>query len=332
MADNLGLNIARRNKRDEFYTQYDDINSEINTYDKKVFYGKTVLCPCNDSADSNFTKYFIDNFERLGLRKLICTSYVKGDHGKLLVMASNTKDIKYLDDDGDFRSDEVTRLRDKSDIIITNCPFSLFTDFIDWVTADNKLFSVIGNINEVTCKNVFPLIMSGKVYLGNTIHSGDRKFYVPDDYPLNAYGCGVDSEGQRYIRVKGVRWYTNIPSVLDRKTIKLNTMEYNLKNNSKLRNKLIKDFGQSEDNLHYPIYDHYNAIEVPFTDCIPCDYKGIMGVPITFLDKYNSKQFKIVGCSTNKGRPKSFPKDCNMSPVINVKNIYSRIFISNNDT
>ena len=229
---------------------------------------------------------------------------------------------EYLDGDGDFRSDEVTKLRDESDIIVSNGPFSLFREFLTWILAGNKLFSIIGNINAVTYKEVFPLIKDNIIWLGASIHSGDRKFYVPDDYPLNASGCGIDPDGKRFIRVKGVRWFTNIDHGDRHEPLQLMTMEDNLKYNKKLRKKLEKDYGR----LEYPHYDNYDAIEVPFTETIPSDYvpcwfncdkaslcsyaqqngildavalceeacNGNIGVPITFLDKHNPKQFEIV--------------------------------------
>lgn len=196
----------------------------------------------------------------------------------------------YLDGDGDFRSDEVTALRDEADIIITNPPFSLWRQFVAWVMEANKQFIIVGNINAVTYKEVFPLIRDNKIWIGSSIHSGDRKFYVPDDYSLNAAGCGIDADGRRFIRVKGVRWYTNIDFKERHNDLLLDTMDHNLKFNKKLRKKLEKDYGIIE----YPHYDNYDAIEVPFTDAIPSDYDGVMGVPITFLDKYNPEQFDIV--------------------------------------
>lgn len=154
----------------------------------------------------------------------------------------------------------------------------------------NKQFIIVGNINAVTYKEVFPLIRDNKIWIGSSIHSGDRKFYVPDNYSLNAAGCGIDADGRRFIRVKGVRWYTNIDFKERHNDLLLDTMDHNLKFNKKLRKKLEKDYRIIE----YPHYDNYDAIEVPFTDAIPSDYDGVMGVPITFLDKYNPEQFDIV--------------------------------------
>lgn len=328
MARNSNLSAAKSAKKDEFYTQYSDIEAEMNAYfeyNPDVFRDKTILLPCDDHEWSNFTKYFASNFDRFGIKKLISTSYAKSsgsrqltlfeefspafdsnkhaEHGKVFTV-ERTEGINghkrigiedivlsgYLDGDGDFRSDEVTALRDEADIIITNPPFSLWRQFVAWVMEANKQFIIVGNINAVTYKEVFPLIRDNKIWIGSSIHSGDRKFYVPDDYSLNAAGCGIDADGRHFIRVKGVRWYTNIDFKERHNDLLLDTMDHNLKFNKKLRKKLEKDYGIIE----YPHYDNYDAIEVPFTDAIPSDYDGVMGVPITFLDKYNPEQFDIV--------------------------------------
>lgn len=326
MTDNSSLSAARNAKNDEFYTQYSDIETEMNAYieyNPEVFKDKTVLLPCDDPEWSNFTKYFASNFTRLGIKKLISTSYAQGvankqptlfelksplynpqqhdTHGKLFTLTRDTDgngtvdtdDIEftgYLEGDGDFRSNEVKKLRDEADIIITNPPFSLFREFLAWILEADKQFVIIGNMNAITYKEVFPLLSDNKVWLGYSIHSGDRKFNVPDDYPLNAAGCGVDENGKKFIRVKGVRWFTNIDHGKRHEHLILDTMEHNLKFNKKLQKKLEKDYGK----LEYPRYDNYDAIEVPFTECIPSDYDGVMGVPITFMDKYNPDQFDIV--------------------------------------
>lgn len=334
MADNASLGAAKNAKNDEFYTQYSDIEAEMNAYveyNPDVFRGKTILLPCDDPEWSNFTKYFAANFERFGLKKLISTSYAKGagnrqlslfemesplydankheTRGKLFTLTRDkddsgsidTDDIEfssYLEGDGDFRSAEVCRLRDEADIIITNPPFSLFRPFLNWIMEGKKLFAIIGNQNAITYKEVFPLLMDNLVWLGYSIHSGDRKFNVPDDYPLEAATCGVDLDGRKYIRVKGVRWFTNIDHGGRHEPLQLDTMAHNLKFNKSLKKKLEKDF----QSIGYPHYDNYDAIEVPFTECIPSDYFGLMGVPITFMDKYNPQQFEIVGSFNNSNQ------------------------------
>ena len=327
MADNSSLGAAKTARNDEFYTQYSDIEAEMNAYieyNPDVFRDKTILLPCDDPEWSNFTKYFAANFERFGLKKLISTSYAKGagnrqitmfemmsplyneelheTRGKLFTLTRDTDgsgyidaaDIEfsgYLEGDGDFRSDEVCKLRDEADIIITNPPFSLFREFLAWIMEGEKQFVIIGNVNSITYKEVFPLLKENKAWLGYSIHSGDRKFNVPDDYPLEAATCGVDPDGRKYIRVKGVRWFTNIDHGGRHEELQLMTMAQNLKFNKRLRKKLETDFG----GLEYLRYDNYDAIEVPFTECIPSDFEGVMGVPITFMDKYNPEQFEILG-------------------------------------
>ncbi len=333
MADNTSLGAAKNAKNDEFYTQYSDIEAEMNAYveyNPDVFRDKTILLPCDDPEWSNFTRYFASNFERFGLKKLISTSYAKSSgsqqltmfeessplfdmekhdtHGKVFTIIRDkdgsgnidTDDIEfdgYLNGDGDFRSAEVCKLRDEADIIVTNPPFSLFRPFLNWIMEGKKQFAIIGNQNAITYKEVFTLMMDNLVWLGYSIHSGDRKFNVPDDYPLMAAGCGIDEDGRKFIRVKGVRWFTNIDHGGRHEPLQLDTMAHNLKFNKSLRKKLEKDFGIIE----YPHYDNYDAIEVPFTECIPCDYDGLMGVPITFMDESNCPLCAI-GHDANKQR------------------------------
>jgi hypothetical protein len=327
---NSDLTEAKRAKNDEFYTQYSDIEKEITAYleyNPDVFRGKTVLLPCDDPEWSNFTKFFAQNFERFGLKKLISTSYAvesknyKGNYaptlfetsapyydkvktvknGKIFTLTCdrtgdhkvNVDDLEwhYLMGDGDFRSAEIINLRDESDIIITNPPFSLFREFLAWIVAAGKQFSIIGNMNAITYKEVFPLLMENKVWLGPSISSGDREFQVPDGYPINAAGWRVDESGRKYLRIKGVRWFTNLDHGRRHQPLPLMTMADNLKYS---KHKEIK--GKQS----YDRYENYDAIEVPFTDAIPSDYDGVMGVPITFLDKYSPDQFEIVGMCENE--------------------------------
>jgi len=346
---NINLTQAKNAKNDEFYTQWADIEREVQAYleyNPDVFRGKTILCPCDDPEWSNFTKFFALHFKEFGLKKLISTSYApeskihkdnyqitffeqndpKYDknktrtNGKLFVLDSkngnkiNIDDLKweYMQGDGDFRSDEVRKLREEADIIITNPPFSLFREFLAWIMEADKKFLIIGNINAITYKEVFPLIKENKLWIGPSITSGDRKFNVPEGYPLEAAGCGYDPDGRPFIRVKGVRWYTNLDHGRRHQPLPLMTMEDNLKFS---KHKEIK--GKKE----YDKYDNYNAIEIPFTDAIPSDYCGFMGVPITFLDKYCPEQFEIIGQGqgnlyrelTPKGLSKKFVDDYYLS-------------------
>lgn len=322
---NTNLTAARNAKVDEFYTQYSDIEKEISAYldlDANVFRGKTVLLPCDDPEWSNFTRYFAQNFQMLGLKKLISTSYAveskkyKSNYqptlfevkelsydeyktrrnGKIFTLTSDkTGDRKtdvqdlvweYLVGDGDFRSAEIKKLRDEADIIVTNPPFSLFREFLAWIMEANKNFLIIGNMNAVTYKEVFPLIKDNKTWLGPSISSGDREFQVPKSFPITAAGWRIDKEGNTFLRIKGVRWFTNIDHGKRHQPLRLMSMADNFKYS---KHKEIK--GRDS----YDRYDNYDAIEVPFTDAIPSDYEGVMGVPISFLDKYNPEQFNIVG-------------------------------------
>ena len=325
---NTNLGKAKAGKNDEFYTQYSDIQQEMNAYveyNPDVFRDKTILLPCDDPEWSNFTKFFALNFENYGIKKLISTSYAPESkkikawqptlfetsnpnfnadksktHGKIFVLDRdvdgngriNIDDLQweYLEGDGDFRSHEVCVLRDEADIIITNPPFSLFRVFMAWMMDADKKFVVIGNQNATTYKEIFPLIKENKLWFGPSISSGDREFMVPKEYPLDAAGVRVDEEGNHYIRVKGVRWFTNVDHGKRHHSLDLMTMEENIMYS---KHKEVKG-------KEYYHYDNYDAIEVPFSDAIPIDYEGMMGVPITFLDKYCPEQFDIMGMCENE--------------------------------
>ena len=315
MAGNEDLTAAQKGKKDEFYTQYADIQKEVNAYleyDPDAFKGKTVLLPCDDPEWSNFTKFFAQSFENFGLKKLISTSYAADSkpedipyqltvfetdniefdekktrsHGKIITLTrdknkSGKIDIEdlewhYLNGDGDFRSDEIKALRDEADIIIINPPFSLFREFVAWIAEAKKQFLIIGNVGAIGYKELFPMIMNNEVWLGVSIHSGDREFRVPDSYPLEAAGFRVDSDGNKYIRVKGVRWFTNMDHGRRHEPLSLMSMADNIKFS---KHKEVRNIG-------YMRYDNYDAIDIPFTDAIPSDYEGVMGVPVTFIDKY----------------------------------------------
>ncbi len=325
MAGNKDLGKAKSAKKDEFYTQIQDIELEMKHY-KQHFKGKTVLCNCDDPYESNFFKYFAMNFNYLGLKKLIATCYVSSpvmytqlslfddmeqtferpadpnkkpykveitevedltgngavDLDDIQLLLKNKKNVcTILDGDGDFRSEECIELLKESDIVVTNPPFSLFREFLSLLMAYQKDFIIIGNVNAITYREVFPHIKDNKVWLGASIHSGDREFRVPDNYPLEASSCRIDpSTGFKYIRVKGVRWFT--------------TLEYDLRHEDLV---LYRHYTPEE----YPKYDNFDAIEISKTSDIPCDYYGVMGVPITFMDKYNPEQFEIIGCPDYTG-------------------------------
>jgi len=315
---NKNLNKAKSSKKDEFYTQLSDIERELKHY-KKHFKGKVIFCNCDDPRVSNFFHYFSYNFEKLGLKKLITTCYknqdmdlfsqndsekaiyleYEGDKNDNKVPDPEEIGIKHLKGDGDFRSKECIELLKQSDIVVTNPPFSLFREYVAQLIEYGKKFIIIGSLNAITYKEVFKLIKENKIWLGQSIHSGDREFGVPDDYPITAAGYRIATDGRKYIRVKGVRWFTNL--------------------DFKDRHKdliLYKKYNQEK----YPQYDNYNAINVNKTKEIPMDYDDAMGVPITFMDKYNPEQFEILGneydLNIEKGRG-----------YINGKRMYSRIFI-----
>lgn len=327
---NSDLTKAKNAKNDEFYTQFIDIQKEVTAYleyNPNIFRGKTILLPCDDPEWSNFTKFFAQNFQRFGLKKLISTSYAPESkkfknlyqptlfevndpqfdesktvkNGKIFTLTRdksgdgkidvNDLEWTYLKGDGDFRSDEIKKLRDKADIVITNPPFSLFREFLSWIVEANKLFLIIGNMNAITYKEVFPLIKSNKLWLGPTITSGDREFQVPEEYPVTASGWRIDENGNKFLRIKGVRWFTNIDHGRRHQALPLMTFSDNLKFS---KHKEVKGREAFEK------YQNYDAIEIPFTDSIPNDYIGIMGVPISFLDKYSPEQFEIVGMCENE--------------------------------
>lgn len=328
---NSNLTNAKNAKNDEFYTQYHDIEKEIMAYleyDPNVFRDKTVLLPCDDPEWSNFTKFFAQNFERLGLKKLISTSYAPDSknyksnyaptlfesnnpqfdkkktvkNGKIFTLTSDktgdgkidSNDIEwtYLKGDGDFRSDEIKKLRDEADIIITNPPFSLFREFLAWIIESNKLFVIIGNMNAITYKEVFPLIRNNQIWLGATGSGKDMVFAVPKGANIaeadrqKAARMGYVGD---YTRLGNSTWFTNIDHGRRHQPLKLMTMQENLKFNKKLKGK-----------EKYDRYDNYDAIEVSFSEAIPSDYDGAMGVPISFLDKYSPDQFEIISANDIK--------------------------------
>lgn len=347
---NSYLNNAFIARKDEFYTQYADVAEEMKHYERD-FKGKTILCNCDDPFESAFFKYFILHFNELGLKSIISTSYVdSGLAGKEyplscspraykaivtevpdihLLRPDETLDVETvfscegntlaeLNGDGDFRSKECQELLKQADIVVTNPPFSLFREYISQLHRFNKQFIILGNMNAATTKEIFPFFRDNKVWYGQSIRSGDRKFYVPDNYPLNASGCGIDENGRRFIRVKGVRWFTNIPSGLLCRPLKL-----------------TKQFDPEINRS----YDNYDAIEVSRTANIPNDYNGVMGVPISFLDKYSPDQFRIIMLANGNARTnvapdileevgyRQHPEDRGGVTIVDGRRTYARILI-----
>ena len=326
---NKDLTKAKTGKNDEFYTQYHDIETEMNAYleyDPNVFANKIILLPCDDPEWSNFTKFFAQNFERLKLKKLISTSFAPESkniksvyqptlfettnpqfddkktivNGKIFTLKNdrtgdgkidvNDSEWEYLKGDGDFKSDEIKKLRDEADIIITNPPFSLFRIFLTWIVEVDKKFLIIGNMNAITYKEVFPLLKENKVWLGNNykVNGGAMFYEIPENIANldQVREIKTDENGKKvYItRVQGVRWFTNIDHGRRHDSLQLMPEDEVVKFVTK---KLFKK------------YDNYDAIEVSLVKNIPSDYKGVIGVPISFFDKYSPKQFEILGTSDN---------------------------------
>lgn len=322
MGKSNNLTNAKTAKNDEFYTQYYDIEKEITAYleyDPNVFRDKTILMPCDDPEWSNFTKFFAQNFVRFGLKKLISTSYAPDSNnyksnyqptlfevndpqfdekktvknGKIFTLTHdksgdgkvdvNDLEWKYLKGDGDFRSKEIQKLRDESDIIITNPPFSLFREFLAWIIEADKKFVILGNMNGIKYKEVFPIIRDKKMWLGAGKNDGRNVWYqIPNDFE----SFHKEEDGKKYAFVAGTIWFTNIDHGRRHKPIPLMTEDDVIKFVTK------KPFEK---------YDNYDAIEVPFVKNIPSDYEWVMGVPISFLSKHSPDQFEIIGLSMKDG-------------------------------
>ena len=354
---NSNLAKAKNAKNDEFYTQYQDIEKEIMAYldfNPNAFKDKTILLPCDDPEWSNFTKFFAQNFERLKLKKLISTSFApeskslkinyaptlfetadpKFDATKTIVNGKiftldhdksgdgkidvNDLEWTYLKGDGDFKSAEIKKLRDEADIIITNPPFSLFKEFLSWIIEADKQFVLIGSMNAITYKDVFPKIKDNKMWLGNGFKSGNAYFSSPIS---NDYAEGVFDKETGLVKFRNCVWYTNLDHGRRHQPLALMTYADNLKFS---KHKEIKNNG-------YQKYDNYDAIDISFTDSIPSDYEGVMGVPISFLDKYSPEQFEIIGATESEGKGFSNGLWDELSkvaqPVVNGERVYKRIFI-----
>jgi len=365
-ATNKLLHKAKKSKSDEFYTQYIDIQKEVEAYleyNSDTFRGKVVYCNCDDPFESNFFRYFVLNFARIGLKQLITTSYkpspvanrqlelfgdnetltqVKGrpkvNANKFIINSVgdidgdgefNLKDVALqlkqnkqnewqpLSGNGDFRSDESISLLKQSDIVVTNPPFSLFREFLKQLVDYEKNFLIIANINAITYKEVFPLIKDNKMWLGTGMGRWISGFIVPESYELYGTEARIDEDGNRIVATNNCLWFTNLDHGKRHQPLPLMTMSDNIKFSSH------KDVKGKE----YKKYDNFDAIEVPYTDAIPSDYGSAMGVPITFLDKYNPNQFEIIGCSYDYGRPAGWDKNINMSVSVEGVNVYKRLLI-----
>lgn len=317
---NRTLHIAKSSKKDEFYTQLSDIERELEHY-KDHFKNKVVFCNCDDPRNSNFFKYFAYNFENLGLKKLITTCYksqetdlfleeesekavfleYNGDLNGNKIPDAEEIGVKPLVGDGDFRSRESIELLKQSDIVVTNPPFSLFREYVDQLVKYEKKFLIIGNINAITYKEIFKLIKDNKAWLGVNMGRGISGFIVPKDYELFGTETRIDEDGNRIVATNNCLWLTNLDTFRRHEDIVLTKKYYG-------------------NEIEYPKFDNYDAINVNKTQEIPMDYEGVMGVPITFLHKYNPEQFELI-----KFRKGNDEKDLS----INGKCPYFRILIKN---
>ena len=315
---NSNLNKARKDKNDEFYTQLPDIENELRHY-KAHFKDKIVYCNCDDPLVSNFFRYFSLNFEHLGLKKLIATCYQSDTAGARTDLSSDTAvKIEYgggalvdgmplaadmvvtpLEGDGDFRSDECIAILKTADVVVTNPPFSLFREYVDQLIEYNKKFIIVGSLNAVTYTGFFPYLKDNKVWLGHK--SGSFEFEVPMDFEQkNTY----IKDGKKFAKFGNIAWYTNLDISKRYEDIVL-----------------YKPYSESE----HPTYDNYDAIEVGKLKNLPVDYDGVMGVPITFLQQHNPKQFEIVG--SNRGVDQDPNGVYGQSSFVGGKETFKRIFI-----
>lgn len=320
MAKNSNLRSAKANKNDEFYTQLSDVEKEMKYY-RGFFKGKKVLCNCNDDQWSAFFKYFSLNFGFLGLKKLTCVSYNEGGHGKKYVFEGDVNGNRKVDQEeititelkgcGDFSDEEgIAELQD-CDVVVTNPPFSLFRDFVALLMKYNKKFIIIGNSNAVTYKEIFPLIKENKMWVGVNFFCGKMPYFrVPKEFVTENDRVIVEEDGTILKQVNSIAWFTNVEHAK--------------------RNEVL-ELTKTYSNEYYPKYDNYDAIEVSKTVNIPMDYDGVMGVPITFLDKYNPNQFEIVDArevalnDKQKNKKTYLIKDAD--GAINGKPTYARICV-----
>lgn len=289
---NTSLNTAQKTKSDEFYTLYPDIEQQITQYNPEIFRDKIVYCNCDDYRKSNFFKFFFDNFEQLGLKKLIATAFCEKSCGLVAEVSQDGKHYGRLKGDGDFRSDECIGYLKQADIVVTNPPFSLFREYVAQLIEYNKSFLIIGSKNAITYKEIFPLIKNNQMWLGSAFNRGNAFFKVPKDN-LRDYVNGVYDAESGLVKFRNVGWYTNL--------------DFQARHEELILYK--KYYGNEEE---YPKYDNYDAVNVDKTADIPCDYFEKMGVPITYFDKHNPERFTIEDI---------------IKPRINGKRIYRRLII-----
>ena len=340
MAKNENLHKAKKAKADEFYTIYSDISSELGNY-RQHFKDKVVYCNCDDPTWSNFWRFFHNNFKSLGLKKLISTHYAEGEQesyaliyeggndfhmevGKVIPIHADAgypeKENTYCA--GDFRSHDCTNLLEEPDIVCTNPPFSLFREYVEQLMNYNKKFIIIGNYNAITYKEIFPLIMNNDIWLGYGFSGGNAYFGIPENTDTSKYSEGVYNKETKLVKFRNCCWYTNL----------------DIKKRHDGLWHIGGKFDQTKAHRYYeglewkyPKYDNYDAINVDKTKEIPIDYPGVMGVPITWLDKYNPDEFDILGCTYSYGDIGEpwHKKGDSFNPSVNGKNIYKRLFIRN---
>lgn len=358
---NKNLTNAKKAKNDEFYTQFSDIQKEVESYleyDPNAFKGKVVYSNCDDPFESNFFRYFVLNFNRLGLKRLISTSYkpspvantqlglfgddktlpklkgrpkvtankfiinevgdIDGDGSFTLediakqLRTNKNNEWTPLEGDGDFRSAECVELLKQSDIVVTNPPFSLLIEYIGQLMEYKKQFLIIGTMNAIVYVDIFPYVKNHRLWLGNGFHAGNAYFSTPN--AREDFAEGVYDKKSGLVKFRNCCWYTNLDHGRRHQPLKLMTMADNLKFHKKFKNK-----------TQYDHYDNYDAIEVPFSDAVPSDYDGVMGVPVSFLERYSPDQFEIVG--SNRGINQDPNKVYGRSSYLNGKEIFKRIFI-----
>ena len=312
MAKNNNLHNAKKAKNDEFYTRLEDIEKEMCHY-REHFRGKVIYCNCDDPKESNFFKFFSLQFEFLGLKKLISTGYKENGHGVAYIYEGDKNENNLPDDseirtyelqgNGDFRSEECIEFLKEADVVVTNPPFSLFREVVAQLVEYNKKFLLLGNNNAITYKEIFPLIMSNKMWLGYS-NNKTMEFVLSDSYEK----WDRIENGKKIGKVPAISWFTNL--------------EHDHRNRP-------LDLTQRYDPRYYPKYDNYNAIECSKVMDIPRDYDGVIGVPITFLDKYCPNQFRIIGCteSEGKGFSNGLWNGGVTQPMVDNKRIYKRLFI-----
>ena len=305
MRNNSNLHKAKKARNDEFYTQYIDIEKEIQNYNLE---GKKIYCNCDDYRYSNFVKYFKDNFNRLKITYLTASNYDIGECAYKYEYDGVEEKITALKGNGDFRSEECVAFLKEADVVITNPPFSLFREYVALLMKYDKKFLIIGNMNAITYKEIFPYIKNNELWFGVSMNGANRWFEVPDNYPVKENAAGYKEEnGKRLLFVNGVVWFTNI-------------------SNKKLNTPLVLCKKYSAEEYHK--YDNYDAIECSKTVDIPMDYDGVIGVPISFLDKYCPEQFEILGMMSGaKGEGLTNGNDGRANFYVNNKGVYARILI-----